>query len=266
MALDVCGRKGPTKVGPKRAASEEHFYTLTDAAGEQSAALEDALGRLESDAAPAFKQMAAGNLPGSLLERLDVSFLLAAQVLRTPGSLSPFQQAMSDLGRNIVEMAQQEGKLPAIEGGFEVAVDPQAVLKAVLNDYTLTGCAGWLFCRRWTLAKASEDSSGFVLPERAVVMHSGSRGGRHWPGGVETAHDVLVAVSCRVLLMMHWMDVADPNGMEVPADLVTGFNAHLCNFGGPTVFCAPSDTEAVTQMLARQIPQPGSLEEPEPVV
>ena len=42
--------------------------------GEPTVALEEALGRLESDAAPTFKQMAHGRLPDQWLKRSDVLF------------------------------------------------------------------------------------------------------------------------------------------------------------------------------------------------
>ena len=59
-AVDLAGEKRTRQTSPKRAATEDHFYTLTDDDGERTPVLEDLLGRIESDASPAFKRVAAG--------------------------------------------------------------------------------------------------------------------------------------------------------------------------------------------------------------
>ena len=83
--IDGSGRNPPETISTKRAASEANFYTLATASDEHTVVLEEALGRLESDAAPTFKQIADGHLPVHWLKRSDVSFLLAAQLMSVNG-------------------------------------------------------------------------------------------------------------------------------------------------------------------------------------
>ena len=259
--IDMSSPERHTKRYTRRAASVEHMYTLTDDSGQRTVALEDALGVIEDQASPTFKKMAAGELPGSVLERLDVSLLLAAQLVRTPRSLLPVDQAARDVTQRMIEMATHTGQLPPTEGALDVEINREFTLGVAFDAEALSRCAFCLFCRRWSLMRAAEGSCGFVLPERPVVMYSAGRGGFYGPGGVLDAHEVWVPLSRRVLLMMHWMDDSNPEGMEVPAGLVTKLNAYLSALGGPTVFCAPSDTEAVMRMLTRQVPSSDASEE-----
>ena len=262
--IDVSSPERQTKKYTRRAASVEHMYTLTDDSGQRTVALEDALGIIEDEASPTFKKMAAGELPGSVLKRLDVSLLLAAQLVRTPGSLLPIEQAMRDVTHNWIEMAKQEGQLPPTGGALDVEVDREFTLGMAFDGEALSRCAYYLFCRRWSLVRAAEGSCGFVLPERPVVVHSAGRGGFYGLGGMRDAHEVLVPVSRRVLLLMHWLDDGDSHGSQVSADLVSYINAHLSALGGPRVFCAPSDTEAVMRMLTQRMPPPDASEQPGP--
>ena len=261
-AIDGIGVKARETVSTGQAATMPHFYTLTTDSGERTVALEGLLGLLEGDAAPAFKQMAKGRLPSSWLKRFEVSFFLAAQLIRTPASLRPIQQAMSDVARKMIEMAQEAGELPPIEGGFEVEVDQQTAMGALWSYETLDECAFYLFCRRWSLIGTAEGSCGFVLPERPVVMCSGGTGGLFGPGGVLTAHEVWVPVSRRQLLVMHW--AGSPGGQRVAlsGNRVRDVNRYLAALGGPMVFCCPSDANAVEQMLVEQ-PSAVSPEGPE---
>ena len=260
--IDVSSPERQAKRYTRRAASVEHMYTLTDASGERTVALEDALGVIEDAASSTFKKIAAGELPGSVLERLDVSLLLAAQLVRTPRSLLPIERAARDVTHKWIEMAKQEGQLPPTEGALDVEVDREFTLRMAFDAEALSRCAFFLFCRRWSLVRATEGSCGFVLPERPVVMHSAGRGGFYGPGGVIDAHEVLVPVSRRVLLMMYWLDDGDSHGSQVPPDLVSYVNVHMSALGGPTVFCAPSDTEAVMRMFTRQMPSSDGSEDP----
>ena len=249
-AIDASGRRPPETISTKRAASEPNFYTLETASDEHTVALEEAFGRLESDAAPAFKQMANGRLPDQWLKRSDVSFLLAAQLMRAPETLRRVQESMSALGRQVIEMGQQMGEVPPIPGGFEVEADRQAALEVLWGDDALSECAFYLFCRRWSLVRATDSSCGLVLPERPVVMHSGPRGGPYGTGGVLTAHEVWVPVSRRFLLLMHWTQRRDDTELELSGQRLRDINAYMAHLDGSMLFCYPSDAEAVMQMLA----------------
>ena len=260
--IDVSSPEQRTRRYTRRAASVEHMYTLADDSGQRTVVLEDALGLIEDQASSAFKKMAEGVIPGSVLESLDVSLLLAAQIVRTPRSLLPIDQAARGLTDRMIEMATHAGHLPPTEGALDVEINREFTLGVAFDAEALSRCAFFLFCRRWSLVRAAEGSCGFVLPERPVVMYSAGRGGFYGPGGVRDAHEVLVPVSRRVLLMMHWMDDSNPDGMEVPAGLVAEINAHLSARGGPTVFCAPSDAEAVMRMLTQRMPSSDESEEP----
>ena len=248
--IDGSGSKPPETISTKRAASEANFYTLATASDEHTVALEEALGRLESDAAPTFKRMAEGHLPDQWLRRSDVSFLLAAQLMRAPETLRRVQQSMSALGRQIIEMGQQKGEVPPIPGGFEVEADRQAAMEVLWENEALSECAFYLFCRRWSLVRATDSSWGFVLPERPVVMHSGPRGGPYGTGGALTAHEVWIPVSRRFLLLMHWTERRDGTELELSGERLRDINAYMAHLDGPMVFCCPSDAEAVIEMLA----------------
>ncbi|MXW99877.1 MAG: DUF4238 domain-containing protein [Acidimicrobiaceae bacterium] len=261
-AIDGTGVKARETVSTDRAATEPHFYTLTMDSGESTVALEGVLGLLEGDAAPAFKQMAKGRLPDSWLKRFEVSFLLAAQLIRTPASLRPIQQAMSDVARRIIEMAQMAGELPPIPGGFEVEVDQQSAMGALWSYETLDECAFYFFCRRWSLVEAAEGSCGFVLPERPVVMYSARSAWPYGPGGALNAHEVWVPVSRRQLLVMHWVDSPGGKREALSDDRVQAINRYLETVGGPMVFCHPSDARSVEQMVAEQANM-SNPEEPE---
>lgn len=263
-AIDGTGVKARETVSTDQAATEPHFYTLTMDSGESTVALEGVLGLFEGDAAPTFKQMTKGRLPNSWLKRFEVSFLLAAQLIRTPASVRPIQQAMSDVARRIIEMAQAAGELPPIPGGFEVEVDQQSAMGALWSYETLDECAFYLFCRRWSLVEAVEGSCGFVLPERPVVPFSWRNGGLFGPGGVLNAHEVWVPVSRRRLLVTHWVDSPGGQRRALSGDRVQSINRYLAAVGGPMVFCHPSDAPAVEQMLAEQanMSNPGEPERP----
>ena len=199
--------------------------------------------------------MANGHLPDQWLKRSDVSFLLAAQLMRTPETLRRVQESMSALGRQVMEMGQQIGEVTSIPESLEVEADRQTAMEVLWGDDALSECAFYLFCRRWSLVRATDSSYGFVLPERPVVMHSGPGEGPYGTGGVLTAHEVWVPVSRRFLLLMHWVERRDGTELELSGERLRDINAYMVHIDGPMVFCCPSDEEAVIQMLA-QLPRP----------
>ena len=261
--IDGSGRKRPETISTRRAASEANFYTFTTASNERTAALEEALARLESDAAPAFKQIADGRLPNQWLKRFDVSFLLAAQLMRAPETLRRVQESMSATAQEIVEMAQQRGDPPPIPWGVDAEADREAAMEVLWDNETLSECAFFLFCRRWSLVRATDNSCGFVLPERPVVMHSGFRRMPLGTGGVLTAHEVRVPVSRRVMLLMHWVERRDGTELEVSGERLRDINAYMARLDAPMIFCSPSDAQAVAQIAAQLSRRSEVPEEPE---
>ncbi len=175
--------------------------------------------------------------------------------MRAPETLRRVQQRMSALGRQIIEMGQHKGEALSIPGGFEVEADRQAAMEILWDNEALSECAFYLFCRRWSLVRATDSSCGFVLPERPVVMQSWPRGEPYGTGGVPTAHEVWVPVSRRFLLLMHWVERRDGTELELSGERLRDINAYMAHLDGPMVFCCPSDAEAVMQMLA-QPPRP----------
>ena len=252
-AVDLTGENRTSRIGTKRAATERHFYTLTGPDEQPNPLLEDLLGHIEDKAAPAFKKIANGCLQLSPVERLSVALLLAAQVVRTPTHIrGVIQQAVNDIGRKLILQGQDLGVLPPMEGGFTVTSSDEYAVGMALDGEALGDMALTLFCRRWSLFKASTDSGGFVLPERPVVMWSGVDRGFYGPGGVLNAHWILVPVDRQFLLVMHWTEWKDDSGSfvhDLSAERVHALNAYLCAAsGGRTVFCNPLDTPNVEEI------------------
>ena len=249
-AVDLAGENRTSKISTKRAATERHFYTLTGHDEQPTPVLEDLLGAMEDKAAPAFKKIASGCLGLNAVERLNVALLLAAQIVRTPTHIRGFiQQAVNDIGRKLILQGQHLGELPPIEGGFTVSSSDEYAVGVAFDGEALEDMTLTLFCRRWSLFKASTDSGGFVLPERPVVMWSGADRGFYGPRGAHNAHWILVPASRQFLLAMHWTEWKDDTGSSVydlSAERVHAFNAYLCAAsGGRTVFCNPLDTRNV---------------------
>ena len=252
-AVDLTGANRTSRVGTKRAATERHFYTLTGPDEQPNPVLEDLLGHIEDKAAPAFKKIASGCLRLSPVERLNVALLLAAQIVRTPTHIrGVIQQAVNDIGRKLILQGQDLGVLPPMEGDFAVTSSDEYAVGVAFDGEALEDVTLILFCRRWSLFKASTDSGGFVLSERPVVMWSGTDRGFDGPGGVLNAHWILVPVSRQFMLAMHWTEWKDDTASSVhdlSAERVHALNAYLCEVsGGRTVFCNPLDTQNVEEI------------------
>ncbi len=276
-AVDLTGETRTSRVSTRRAATESRFYTLTGPDERPSPGLEDLLGHIENRAAPAFKRIASGSLGLSPVERLSVAFLLAAQIVRTPTHIRVnIQQAVNDIGRQIILQGQHLGVLPAMDGDFTVTSSDEYAVGAAFAGDALDSVALILFCRRWSLLNASVDSGGFVLPEHPVVMWSGADRDFYGHRGALNAHRILVPVSRQFLLVMHWTQCQDATASwrkwtrwradstkrwkqrkggaasaihELPAERVHALNAYMCAASvGKTVFCYPLDAQNVEEI------------------
>lgn len=254
-AVDLVGEKRTSKISPKRAATEGHFYTLTGNDGQSTPVLEDLLGFIENNAAPGFKKLASSCLDLDPVERLDVALMLAAQIVRTPTYIRAVQQDVNEIGRKIVLQGQHLGVLPPMEGDYNVNSSDEYAVGLAFNSEALEETALILFCRRWSLFKASKDSGGFVLPEHPIVMWSGADRGLFGPEGVLNAHRILVPVSRKLLLVMHWTEWTDDvasSVYDISAESVHALNIYMCmSSGGRTVFCNPLDTPNVYKIKDR---------------
>ena len=144
-----------------------------------------------------------------------------------------------------------------MEGDFKVTSSDEYAVGVAFDGEALEDMTLILFCRRWSLFKASTDSGGFVLPERPVVMWSDTDRGFYGPGGVLNAHWILVPVSRHFLLVMHWTawnDDAASSVYDISAEGVHHLNTYLCAAsGGKTVFCNPLDTPNVDEIKRRAL-------------
>ena len=175
-AVDLAGENRTSRISTKRAATESHFYTLTGHDEQPTPVLEDLLGFMEDKAAPAFKKIASGCLDLNPVERLDVALLFAAQIVRIPAHIrGVIQQAVNEIAHKQILQGQHLGVLPKMEGDFAVTSSDEYAVGIAFDGEALEDLTLILFCRRWSLFKASTDSGGFVLPERPVIMWSGRR-------------------------------------------------------------------------------------------
>ena len=246
-AVDLSGKR-TTTVSTKSAATEEHFYTVTGDDNRPNVIFEDMLGRIESWAAPAFKRLARGCLALSETERRDLSLLFAAQIVRTPIHIQGVQRTVNEVADRQIKLAQHHGVLPP-EGDFEVESSHEHAVGLAFDEAAFEHLSHFLFCRRWSILRASTDSGGFALPERPVIMRSDTDGGFYGSGGVGNSEQILVPVSRQYLLVMHWAEWSkdpEPSVYDLAADHVRALNIELCvRSGATTVFCHPHDARTV---------------------
>lgn len=72
----------PRQVSPRDATVEKHFYSI-DIDGRRDPAVEEALGKIESVAAPLIRALEAGDLPEGQ-QRAELALFIAMSWLRTP--------------------------------------------------------------------------------------------------------------------------------------------------------------------------------------
>ena len=81
--LDI-GTGANKRISPNDATVVKHFYSIDIDDGKRSPEVEDALGKIESAAAPRIEALATGNLLPEGRERLELAYFLAMTWLRTP--------------------------------------------------------------------------------------------------------------------------------------------------------------------------------------
>lgn len=197
--------------------------------------------------------MAKGRLDLSPMERFDIALLLAVQFVRIPPFiLDVMQQNVNELAKKMIMMALQRGKHPPMQGDFTLESSREYALGLAFDGEVMSEVIYHLFCRRWSLFEAPKDSGGFLLPEIPMVMWSGRGNGFYGRGGARTAYRILVPMSPRSLLIMHWtpwQKYVASSIYEVSAERVHELNAYMCTTTGATkLYCNPMDVDRAIEI------------------
>jgi hypothetical protein len=183
----------PAQVGPRSAAVRKHFYSL-DIDGRREPAVEEALGKIESVAAPLIRGLAAGEFPRRE-QRAELALFIAMSWLRTPvwraQMKSLFEQMTAAMtaetyrrdpaavrrafaGTEWESMSDDEAEafrtrfvsgLDSGDLGIEMPVN--LLIKHFLQSATST--AWVMFALDWTLVRT--DSEPFILADTPVSLY-----------------------------------------------------------------------------------------------
>jgi len=91
------------KVGPKKLMSQDYLYTIYDAGGRPSNALERAAGRLEAKAAKAFSSLDTPGEVGSVEDQIFLRWFVAFSACRHPDTLNMGHRRSKELAVALVD-------------------------------------------------------------------------------------------------------------------------------------------------------------------
>jgi hypothetical protein len=181
----------------RNAASENHFYRLTEDHVEGPLGFEEALERVETAAARVFQTIHNGVWPLSFKDRQELSFFIGAQLIRGPR----YRRALVDSGASGINY----------DGSTMTAVDMHAHQIATLAEQWMPH----LMNRPWDLVRFTDHSlitSDSPVSSIQPVNYDSGR----WVGApFAVAEDVLYPVSRKVGLLMRDSKSIDAGDRDV---------------------------------------------------
>ena len=229
----------------KNLAVRKDFYTLTVEGVGDTAAVEEGLARLDSDACIAVERLtSAESLPPSPADQTKLTTWFSLLFFR-----GPRVRRMMEAGDSVAAKMMLTLNKPDVMASLPEQWEPFRHQNAYVTQMLrmVDEAAPLLLPRRWTLVKFSEP--GIVLPDTPVVL-SGS-GDPHVGTGLATAQELLVPLDRQTILALHYYDPIANQVIEVEhSNLQDNFNRVLVAGAYEEVYCHPADQERISSIVA----------------
>lgn len=236
--------ENPSPTHVRNLAVRKDFYTLTVEGVGDTAAVEEAMGRLDSDACIAIERLVdSETLPPSHADQEKLATCLALLFSRGP-RVRRMMEATDSFAAKAMLALNHPDKMSDFQGQGEFARHQNA---HVIGLIELTDeAAPYLMQRRWTLVKFSEP--GIVLPDTPVVLSGPSD--PNFGIGLATAPEILVPLDRQTILALHNYDELADQIVEVEQrHLQDDFNRVLVAGAFEEVYCHPADQERVLSIV-----------------